>query len=87
MSFDDMAMAVFFVAAALAILTIVFAVVFSRLYRLIWAKAEAHGTLIGELREMRRRQKLEMEMQERVEERCLREIIQAGEFHEKELDV
>jgi hypothetical protein len=57
-SIDDIAMAICFIAFALAILTIVFAAVFSRIYRAIRAEGEAHGIVIGELRELRRRDEM-----------------------------
>jgi hypothetical protein len=86
-SIDDMAMAVLFIAFALAILTIVFAAVFSRIYRAIRAEGEAHGIIIGELREMRRRDEMNVRARRTANERLIAETLGGNEFTEEELDV
>lgn len=90
-SIDDLAMAACFIAIALAVLTVVFAAVLGRVYRAIWAKAEAHGVVIGELREMRRRDEMNVRARREADRRLAADVerfISGGsEFTEEELDV
>jgi hypothetical protein len=85
--YSEVAMAVLFIAFALAILTIVFAAVFSRIYRAIRAEGESYGIVIGELREMRRRDEMNVRARQRANEMLIAEMPGGNEFTEEELDV
>lgn len=103
MSIDDYAMSVLMIAAGLAIFTLTFTIIFSRLAAAVWTKAEEmgrlkeslnaqitlaqraeeHGKLLGEIRERRRQEALQIKVR-----RCIERVARRNKSEfESELDV